>query len=259
MPAFTSDELFSLWRTSRTASSPLKPTGALVELDGICLSFADVLWPALNAAFFTRPAEDEEDAARRIGLAESFFQRQGRGWRLTVREEWLTPPVRAALARRGMVQTDATWLMGAERLSGGRPPRPELVCRRATDKDAVHALMDVNTAAFKVPPEWGAELAALDGFFRESDFAHVGWVDGRPAAAAATLVYDGTLYVVWVATHPDFRHRGYAEALMRHSYAEARAATGIERVALQSSEAGFALYKHMGFVEVNRIVRFAPR
>jgi ribosomal protein S18 acetylase RimI-like enzyme len=253
MPAFTPEETFSLWRASRCSTTRLKPTSQLLELDGLTMAFTDVEWPPLNAAFFSRPAVDEDEAVRRIETARDFFRQKGRRWGFTLRGEYVTPPVEAALRRCGLDLVEISPVMGAERLTPGRPPPPELDCRLAHDPDGLRTLMEINAAAFHVPLEWAREVAAGNQFDLTSAFPYVGWVDGKPAAAAVTVRYEGSLYVVWVSTMEEFRHRGYAEAVMRRSYEEASAASGLERVALHSSPAGIPLYQRMGFREVSRI------
>ena len=45
---------------------------------------------------------------------------------------------------------------------------------------------------------------------------------------------------------------GYAEALVRGVVEQERKETGLERVVLQSTETGYALYRRMGFRDVTR-------
>jgi len=45
---------------------------------------------------------------------------------------------------------------------------------------------------------------------------------------------------------------GYGEAIMRAAVAEMQRRTGLERIVLQSTEAGYALYRRMGFRDATR-------
>ena len=53
-----------------------------------------------------------------------------------------------------------------------------------------------------------------------------------------------------LSTLPECRRLGYGEALLRTALAAEQRRTGIQRVVLQSTDAGYAIYKRMGFREV---------
>jgi ribosomal protein S18 acetylase RimI-like enzyme len=60
---------------------------------------------------------------------------------------------------------------------------------------------------------------------------------------------NGALHVMCVATMPAHQRRGYAEAVMRHSLAQASRATGLTRTTLHATEAGKPAYQRMGYRE----------
>ena len=55
-----------------------------------------------------------------------------------------------------------------------------------------------------------------------------------------------------LATHPSHRRQGYGEATLRGAIAEMTRRTGLERLVLQSTEAGYDLYRRMGFRDATR-------
>jgi ribosomal protein S18 acetylase RimI-like enzyme len=77
-------------------------------------------------------------------------------------------------------------------------------------------------------------------------------VDGKPVSIAAIVKTAGALGVYSLATYPTHRHQGYGEAMLRAAVTEVQRETGIARMVLQSTEAGYALYHRMGFREVTR-------
>ena len=62
-----------------------------------------------------------------------------------------------------------------------------------------------------------------------------------------------------LATHPSYRRLGYGEATMRAAVAEMQRRTGIERMVLQSTEAGYPLYRRMGFRDATRFTVYLTK
>jgi len=75
---------------------------------------------------------------------------------------------------------------------------------------------------------------------------------GRVVSICAVVAAAEVLGVYSLATHPSYRRLGYGEATMRAALAEMQRRTGLERIVLQSTEAGYALYRRMGFRDATR-------
>jgi ribosomal protein S18 acetylase RimI-like enzyme len=84
----------------------------------------------------------------------------------------------------------------------------------------------------------------------------VGYRDDVPVATAASVVSDGVIGIYNVATIPERRGCGYAEAVTRHAIDIACAETGIHRIVIQSTTQGLPLYERMGFRAVTRILAY---
>jgi GNAT superfamily N-acetyltransferase len=137
-----------------------------------------------------------------------------------------------------------------------RPPPSELVYRRIEDRADRFALVNINSASYAVPSEWGREVAENSGgVWVGESFAHLGCVGGKPVTVSTTVRMGDALYVGWVATLPQHRRRGYAEAVVRHSLAEAsRVHGGMTRTALHATPAGLPMYHRMGYRPVGRFI-----
>jgi ribosomal protein S18 acetylase RimI-like enzyme len=83
-------------------------------------------------------------------------------------------------------------------------------------------------------------------------------VEGRPVAIAAMVEAAGALGIYSLATVPPFRHQGYGEALLRAAAARSRPACDGPFI-LQSTEAGHALYRRMGFRDVAKFTVYLTR
>ena len=75
-------------------------------------------------------------------------------------------------------------------------------------------------------------------------------VNQRPVTTAAAIITGDVIGLYSVATVPESRRSGYAEAIIRKIVEEARRSTGIERTVLQATQSGLALYQRMGYQSV---------
>jgi ribosomal protein S18 acetylase RimI-like enzyme len=81
---------------------------------------------------------------------------------------------------------------------------------------------------------------------------YVGYANGQPVTAAATMAAAGAVGIYSVATLPHYERSGYAETIVRHALERAREVTGLERSALQSTAVALPLYQRMGYEVVTR-------
>jgi GNAT superfamily N-acetyltransferase len=80
--------------------------------------------------------------------------------------------------------------------------------------------------------------------------------DDKIAATATLLCYEETLaWIGMVLTHPNYRHRGFASALLKHALERAEALK-IRTIKLDATEQGEALYKQFGFAHEQAIERW---
>ena len=81
---------------------------------------------------------------------------------------------------------------------------------------------------------------------------------GQAVAIVAIVASEGALGVYSLGTRPEFRRQGYGEALMRAALDQIRHETGAATapVILQSTQAGYELYRRMGFRDVTRFTVF---
>ncbi|MGH9746711.1 MAG: GNAT family N-acetyltransferase [Candidatus Acidiferrales bacterium] len=81
--------------------------------------------------------------------------------------------------------------------------------------------------------------------------------DGENAAAAGSVSFvNGASYVGWMATHAEYRGRGYAEAILRHMDAFMRAEYGVTESVLHATESGRPVYERVGYRLVDEFVGY---
>jgi len=131
----------------------------------------------------------------------------------------------------------------------------------AAGQDDVPGIMEIERTAFSRSDRWERRA------WREAVDDPDGAVKViRSAYRAAAAIYyalegDDSLYVWSVAVHPDFRRRGYGEALMREAVAAAEGDRRVSAVSLHvraGNAPAVALYEKLGFRVVERQPRYYP-
>jgi ribosomal protein S18 acetylase RimI-like enzyme len=83
--------------------------------------------------------------------------------------------------------------------------------------------------------------------FWKDMYSFVGYVDGKIVTTATVNPHRGNLYLASVATHPDYRNRGYAMAISKYALQRAQDATGANVSLLHASPEGKVVYETFGF------------
>lgn len=248
-------ESLSLFRTYWAFSARQQRAGEVFEMPGgLEIANGNVSWALLNTAFLIEPPAGGAAAwSDRVRRVREYFRGHGRAWMLTACSDWLTEEDRAALGKEGLKYGLSIMGMVADRLLPPARPLPtDLEYRRVGDEATRLAVADINAQCYHVPLEWGRESITVPGAWTEEHFGYVGYVDNRPVTTTTALFLDGLLYVALVATLPEYRRRGYAEAVMRKALSEAGRAHGVERTVLHASDMGFPVYRDMGYRTVRK-------
>lgn len=247
-------------RESFRAIAASRNAGENRELRGLSIAAAGVAFQMFNAAFLSAPVSSEIELAQRISLASVHFGARGLEWAFWVCEDWMEPRARRrsrqVFERHGLRFSVDLPGMVAERIAPPVKPLPALEVRRVDGGANRAAFCGIGSTCFHVPIAWLSEV--FDGPEVWKRFAaYVGYVNGEPVATAATVLGGGAVGVYNVATLPDYRRRGYGEAVMRHALEEARREHGTEYSTLQSTPAGYGIYERMGYRTVTTVAVYA--
>jgi ribosomal protein S18 acetylase RimI-like enzyme len=232
------------------------PKGEVVELPEVHIASANVAWQIMNAAFLPAPVETEDALERAAAASARFFTPRERGWTLVVCEDWLAPSLRAKagalLARYGLKSALDTIGMVAESLVPPTQPLPALEVRQAVDTLGRYHIADINARSYEVPLEMALEALDVPAHFTGEARGYVGFLNGKGACSTVVTPVEGVAYISLVATQPEQRRQGCAEALIRHALAEAERAWGLRRTVLHATPAGYPVYLRMGYRHVTR-------
>ncbi|MFN7936859.1 MAG: GNAT family N-acetyltransferase [Bryobacteraceae bacterium] len=223
--------------------------GTVARFDGLAAMFSRVPVMFLNAIGFTSYIESPDDLRARIDSGLRYAQAAGFPYFFSVCKQLVSPEAReeldTAFADAGLFPFFNWTGMVAGDI---HPPHREvtgLEIRDVTDSAARRAVYEINCLAYDMPLDPGRDSMDLESLWANMHGA-VGYVDDMPVATATAFRVDGCRYVALVATLPDYRNRGYAEACMRHALHKA----GSGRTVLHATEAGYPIYRKMGYRDV---------
>lgn len=245
----------SIWRSFASSFA-----GAQIEQrENLAISWADRPFTFYNSVFITGRFESNSDLETVVDEALAVTSGKKFPGLISVCRDLLGDSVRgtvdSVLSKRGYGSAMPLVGMTAESLPTLSQGPHDLRIERASDRGDI--VTDLNSAAYGLPLESGRDSLLLPLFWKNA-FPYVGYVGDRPVSTATTIVHGDVLYLAFVATVPDARRKGYAEAVIRHSLQEAHRATGLNRTVLHASEAGLPIYKRLGYHAVADFTWYMP-
>lgn len=231
-------------------------TGEVRDLDGLRVIYCGLDYGVFNIGMFSRAPERGALEARLEACACYFEQRQAH-WSFWLCEDWVSAPrrghARAALSALGLRQiSTAPGMVAEEGLAPARRPLPPLECVPVAELTARQAFGAITATCFDIPMPMIREVYERERAWCGVHRGYLGLARGAPVSIVAVAPAAGSLGIYSLATLPEARRQGYAEALLRAAVARESARTGIQRLVLQSTEAGHSLYRRLGFREVTR-------
>lgn len=243
------EQLATVWRVTALDRNPGADTR---DLPGIAVRWADCRFPFWNCATLTDVGADAALTVRRLNEAADIMRAKERPGFLWVFEDLLDATARAALpaaARSaGLEYAFPGTGMAADLPDLPAPAHPGLTFVRVATEEHLRAYADINARAYGLPLEDGRDGLAGSTLWKRQVYAYLGIRgDGEPVTCAATVEADGRLFVLLVATAPEWERRGYGEAVTRKALYEGARATGLARAVLHATAAGAPVYPRIGF------------
>ncbi len=235
-----------------------RPGAEVVELAGVSIASLGVAFQMFNAAFLSEPVETQQELEDRLRAAAGYFASRGLPWAFWICEDWLAGAIRRKLSRA--CQTHGLRLsaempgMAAGRLKPPTRTLPEMDVRPMEQGTTLNDFRALGSTCFHVPIAWFSEVFDERVAERKVFRCWVGYREGVPVATAASVLSAGALGVYNVATAPEHRKHGYAEAITRFAIDSASREGEARRLVLQSTSQGHRLYDRMGFYPVTRVL-----
>jgi ribosomal protein S18 acetylase RimI-like enzyme len=239
-------------------------TGEVRALDRTVAMYSGLEYGVFNISLLTRPATTH-DGGLDAALTETafYFKRRTKRWSF-----WLCEDLLDAATRRktrqicndfGLRPISYPPGMMASKLLAPVRPLPKIECRPVDDEMTRCAFAEITSICFEIPPGIANAVYAPANAWNGAYKGYVGLVDGRPIAIAAMVLAAGALGIYSLGTIPMHRHQGYGEALLRAAAAASRPKSSGDPFILQSTEAGHALYRRMGFRDVTKFTVYLTR
>nr|WP_199827032.1 GNAT family N-acetyltransferase [Streptomyces sp. WM6378] len=221
------------------------------DLSGIAVRWADCRFAFWNCLTLTDVDADAGLAERRLGEAADIMRSKKHPGYLWIFEDLLGAGARAALAgaagRAGLEYAFPGTGMAGDLLPLPEPAHPELTFARVSTDEQLQAYADLNSRAYGFPLEDGRDGLVGSPLWKSDVHAYLAMRGDVPVACAATVETAGRLFVVLVATAPQWQRRGYGEAVTRKALYEGARATGLTRATLHATAAGAPVYPRIGF------------
>ncbi|MBB5159238.1 GNAT family N-acetyltransferase [Saccharopolyspora phatthalungensis] len=248
-------QLALVWR----AMTLDRDSGADVrDLPGIAVRWADCRFPFWNCITLTDVGADAELVEQRLSQAADVMRSKKHPGFLWLFEDLLDDAgaaLGAAAERAGLVHAFPGTGMAGDLLPIPEPTHHDLTFVRVTTDEQLQAFADINSRAYGFPLEDGRDGLVGSTLWKNEVYAYLGMRNDVPVTCAATVEAEGRLFVLLVATDPEWERRGYGEAVTRKALCEGGRATGLTRATLHATVAGAPVYPRIGF-KPNSPMRF---
>lgn len=228
---------------------------------GLAIRWADNSFPFWNAIFLNEPITDADVLQSRLRRAAGYMREKRHAGLIWIFEEYLAGSAKERLVE--IVEQEKLELalpaigMAGDIFPLQAPAHPVLRVKRVKNVAMIEEFAEINCEAYGFPV--GAGRSALDPrLWIEESYSYLGFENDRAVCAASVIVNEGCLFLALVATRPEARKKGYAEAIVRHALQQAHKATGLTRTILHATEAGHPVYKRVGYHDTARILAYKP-
>jgi GNAT superfamily N-acetyltransferase len=229
------------------------------NLPGIAVRWAGSRFAFWNAITLTDVGADAKLLRQRLTQTADIMRTKKYPGFLWLFEDLLEEGVRSTLEeaakQAGLQYAFPGTGMAGDLLPIPDPVHPDLTFVRVTTDEQLQAYADINSHGYGFPLEDGRDGLVGSALWKNEVHAYLAMRDDVPVACAGTVAAEGRLFVVLVATEPEWQRRGYGEAVTRKALYEGSRATGLTRATLHATVAGAPVYPRIGF-KPNSLIHF---
>lgn len=230
--------------------------GAIRPLDRAEMVYSGLDYGVFNIAFLTDYLDSARDLAAVLAGCGRAFREYKVRWSFWLCEDYVDSATlrssRDVFLGAGMRPISHAPGMMTFALAPPTRRLPEIECRRVTDALSRSAFTELTAVCFDIPFPVARAVYQPEQAWNGSYHGFVGMVDGRAVSIVALVRAANALGIYSLATLPEFRRCGYGEALIRAAIPRLLQDGSAEPLVLESTEAGYPLYRRLGFRDVTR-------
>jgi len=229
--------------------------GEIRPLDGALAIYSGLDYGVFNIALLAgQPPEGIDGFTERLAHCARYFAPRTMRWSFWLCEDSLDSSTRRR-ARSLLLDRDLRPIsqapgMLAETLAPPVRQLPKIDCVPVADRTTRQAFGALTAVSFDIPMGIAKAVYEPERAWFGDYRGFVGLAAGKPVAIAAIVATPEALGVYSLSTLPECRRLGYGEALLRAAVAAEQRRTVLQRVVLQSTDAGYSLYRRLGFKDV---------
>ena len=239
-------------------------SGEIHPLDGALAIYSGLDYGVFNIALLEGNSPEGPDGLnQRLAQCARYFAPRTKRWSFWLCEDALDSFTRR---RAGSLLMDHDLRpisqapgMLAENLAPPVRLLPKIECHPVADRATRQSFGALTSVSFDIPMAIAKAVYEPERAWCGNYRGYVGTAGGKPVAIIALVATREALGIYSLSTLPEWRRMGYGEALLRAAVAMEQARTGIRRIVLQSTDAGYSLYRRVGFNEVARFSVYLTR
>lgn len=244
-------------------------TGEVRASGGAQMVYSGLDYGVFNIALLEQPLASERDLAAVLATCGRFYRERNVRWSFWMCEDLLDSSARRhsreVFAEAGLrIISHAPGMVAL----GVNPPSralPEIECRAVTDAASRAAFTNLTVTCFDIPLSVARSVYEPAGAWNGAYQGFMAIAGGVPVSIVALVRAAGVIGVYSLGTAPGYRGRGYGEALLRTAIrclppagAGALPAPG-EPLVLESTDAGYRLYRKLGFRDVTNFTVYLTK
>lgn len=244
-----------LWASFLRHVARHSSVGSLRQFQGVEAAWVHSSLIINNGTYLGSPVATAMDLRTRLAAAWEDANAHKLPWALYLYEPYVSAlsgeELSGIAAEFGLARLMAVEVMTGDVTTLKAPvrPLPSLEYRRILNRQDGAIALDINLRSYGLPASMGESVIGTDAYFSDPqrEFGFLAFAEGAAVSTATVIELDGWLYVALVATDPEHRQKGYAEAVMRHALRASASELKISRTALDASAAGSPVYLRMGY------------
>jgi ribosomal protein S18 acetylase RimI-like enzyme len=236
--------------------------GEIRAADGIEMVYSGLDYGVFNIALLAAPVISERDLTTILVTAGRFYHERKSRWSFWICEDLLDSAARRhsreIFSESGMRAISHAPGMLTPALAPPSRTLPEIECLAVSDAELRAAFAGLTVSCFEIPPPIARAVYEPEAAWQGEYRGYVGMVNGSAVSIVALVRAGGAIGVYSLGTIPAQRHKGYGEALLRAALAMEHNFPD-EPLVLESTEAGYRLYRRLGFRDVTNFTVYLTR